>query len=493
MRNMVSDVEEEHVSDLLRGSKGSDSYPGEIRAVSRLGIPLALGELGWMSTYIVDAIMIGRLPHSALAIGASSLGNTIYYAIVFFMIYLLNGMETYIAQAAGRGNRSECVVMLMQSMWIVLLGTPIVMSLTLGSLWVLPHLGTPADILASTDSYLRALIWSTPPLMLYMAIRRYLQSINRVLLISISLITSGVVNWFFDWLFLYGHHGIPGMGIAGSGWSTVVVRCWMLILLIPGALVSFRQLKLWPRLAMLRPDPFRLKALLGLGWPSGLEFSLELGISTFMSILCARMGSTLLAAHQVTLDLNAFVYMVPTGLSYAAMIRVGQAAGRNNLRQVKLAATTTIGLALSYAVGASVLFIVLARPLASVYTNDPQVVLAAVPLFYLCSMLILGDTCFVIFASALTGLGDTRTPLWISIVCNWVIGMPLAYALAFPMGYGVRGLWLGRAAASLTSGIALTISWRSRMRREQRAAQTHSLQLLVPLPPLVHLRAQASS
>ena len=475
----------ERSPDRLRGSEGANTYGEEVRAASRLGVPLALGELGWMSTYIVDAIMIGRLPHSALAIGASSLGNTIYYAIVFFMIYLLNGLETYIAQAAGRGNRTECVVMLTQSMWIVLVGTPVVMIATLASLHVLPHLGTPADILASTHSYLRALIWSTPPLMLYMALRRYLQSINRVLLITVSLITSSGVNWLFDWLFLYGHRvlgvGIPAMGIAGSGWSTVVVRYWMLAVLVPGAVVSFRRLNLWPTLAMLRPDPVRLKALLGLGWPSGLEFSLELGISTFMSVLCARLGSTLLAAHQVTLDLNAFLYMVPTGLSYAAMIRVGQAAGRNSLRQVRMAANTSLGLALSYGVVAAIVFVVLARPLASVYTNDPQVVAAAIPLFHLCSFLILGDTCFVILASSLTGLGDTRTPLYWSVLCNWMIGMPLAYWLAFPLGYGVRGLWLGRAAASLTSGAALLASWYTRMRREQHAEQTHTLKLLVPL------------
>lgn len=463
----------------------ANSYREEARAASRLGIPLALGELGWMSTYIVDAILIGRLPHSALAIAASSLGNTIYYAIVFFMIYLLNGLETYIAQAAGRGDRSECVVMLMQSMWIVVLGTPVVMGLTLASLLLLPHFGTPPDILASTHSYLRVLVWSTPPLMLYMALRRFLQSINRVLLISVSLISSGLVNWLFDWLFLYGHRffgfGIPAMGIAGSGWATVVVRFWMLLLLIPGAVLSFRKLQLWPKLAMLRPDSVRLKALLGLGWPSGLEFSLELGISTFMSIQCARLGSTLLAAHQVTLDLNAFVYMVPTGLSYAAMIRVGQAAGRNSLRQVRLAANTSLGLALIYSVVAALLFLALAHPLASMYTNDPQVVLAAVPLFYLCSLLILGDTCFVIFAASMTGLGDTRTPMWISIVCNWVLGMPLAYMLAFPLGFGIRGLWLGRAAASLTSGAALSILWFARMRRERDAQRSHRLQLLSPL------------
>ena len=465
----------------LQGNRIATSYPQEVAAASRLGIPLAFGELGWMSTYIVDAIMIGRLPHSALAIGASSLGNTIFYAIVFFMIYLLNGLETFVAQAAGRGNRSECVVMLMQAMWIVLVGTPIVMAATMGSLWLLPHLGTPADILASTHAYLRALIWSTPPLMLYMAIRRYLQSINRVMLITASLIAAGGMNWFFDWLFLYGHRGIPAMGIAGSGWATVVVRYGMLLILVPGAIVSFRRLALWPTLAMLRPDPVRLKALLSLGWPSGLEFSLELGISTFMSVLCARLGSTLLAAHQVTLDLNAFVYMVPTGLAYAAMIRVGQAAGRNSLRQVRLAANASLGLALSYSVAAALLFLVFARALASVYTNDPAVVAAAVPLFYLCSLLVLGDTCFVIFASSMTGLGDTRTPMILSIVCNWIVGMPFAYLLAFPMGYGLKGLWIGRAAASITSGASLTAVWYLRMRRERHAEQTHTLQLLAPL------------
>jgi len=458
-------------------AKGTDSYGNEVRCAARLGVPLALGELGWMSTYIVDAIMIGRLPHSALAIGASSLGNTIFYAIVFFMIYLLNGLETYIAQAAGRGNRSECVIMLMQSMWIVLVGTPVVMLATLGGLWLLPHFGTPASIVVPTNAYLHALIWSTPPLMLYMAIRRYLQSVNRVLLITTSLITSGLINWFLDWLFLYGHGPIPAMGIAGSGWATVVVRYWMLMVLIPGAILSFRNIAVWPTLAMLRPDSQRLKALLRLGWPSGLEFSLELGISTFMSILCAQLGSTFLAAHQVTLDINAFVFMVPTGLSYAAMIRVGQAAGRNSLRQVRLASNASLGLAVGYSVIAALLFIILARPLASVYTNDPQVIVAAAPLFYLCSLMILGDTFFVIFAASMTGLGDTRTPMWVSILCNWCLGMPLAYFLAFKLGYGLHGLWIGRAVGSISSGLLLTASWYARMHREQQVGQPSGLQV----------------
>ena len=468
-------------SSLQDVSSAALSFRDELVRCMRIGVPLAVGELGWMSTYIVDALMIGRLPHSAAVIAASSLGNTIYYAIVFFAIYLLNGLETYIAQAAGRGDRQECVRMLMQSMWIVLVGTPVVVLLTLSFGVMLPRLGVSSEISRETQRYLNALVWSTAPLMLYMSIRRFLQSLNRVALITASLITAGAVNLLFDWLFLYGHWHLLAMGIAGSGWATVVVRFWMLLVLLPGVVLACREMRVWPDLRMLRPDGTRLRALLRIGWPSGLEFSLELGISTFMSLLCARLGTTLLAAHQVTLDLNAFVYMVPTGLSYAAMIRVGQAAGRNDLRGVQRSTNATLLLALGYSAVAAAVFLGFAHQLAGLYTNDGHVISAATPMFWLCSVLILGDAAFVVQASALTGLGDTRTPMWVSVLCDWGLGMPAAYVLAFPLGYGALGLWMGRAVASVSSGLLLTALWQHRMRSEEKRASTHHVSLLTPL------------
>ncbi len=457
------------------------TFLAEVLRSLRIGGPLALGELGWMSTYIVDALMIGRLPHSALSISASSLGNTIYYAIAFFAIYLLNGLETFVAQAAGQGNRTESVRMLMQSMWIVLVGTPVVMGATLGLAALLPRFGTSPELHAETLRYLHALIWSTAPLMLYMALRRFLQSINRVLLISASLITSGLVNWLFDWLLLYGHGHLPALGIAGSGWATVVVRFWMLLLVAPGAVLAFRELQVWPTLRMLLPDPVRLRALLHIGWPSGLQFSLELGTSTYMSILCARLGTTMLAAHQVTLDLNAFAYMVPTGLSYAAMIRVGQAAGRNDLFGVRRSAAAPLLVALTYGATAALLFLTLSHRLAGLYTNDPLVVAQATQLLRLCAVLILGDATFVVFESALTGLGDTRSPLVVSIASYWILGMPAAYLFAFPLGHGVYGLWMGRAMSSALTALAMAAWWYHRMRVQASGRSTTKLNLLSPI------------
>ncbi len=440
----------------------------EVRRCLQLGAPLAIGELGWMSTYIVDALMIGRLPNSALAIGASGIGNTIYYGIVFFAIYLLNGLETIVSQAAGGGNRDECVRITAQSMWIVLVGTPAVMLLTMGAVHALPMFGISRELTEETIRYTRVLVWSTLPLMLYMALRRLLQSINRVAFISISLVTAGAANLLGDWLLVFGHWHLPALGLVGSGAATILVRLWMLAILLVGTGIALKQIDVRPTVAMLRPDAARLKSLLHIGWPSGLQFSLELGISTFTTILCAKLSTLAVASQQVALDLNALVYMVPAGMSYAAMIRGGQAAGRDDISSVKRATNATLFATLSFTALTSALFLSIPYRLASMYTNDPHVVAAAAPLFYISALLVPLDALFVIQASAFTGLGDTRTPMWCSIVCNWMIGMPAAYCLGFPLGHGMLGLWFGRAVASSTSAAVLTFFWRRRMRFDSR-------------------------
>ena len=439
-----------------------------MKRTARLGFPLALGELGWMSTYIVDAMMIGRLPHSALSIAASSLGNTIYYAIVFCSIRFLTGLETLAAQAYGRGTqegKQESVHLFAQSLWFVALGTPLVMLLTLASIPLLSRFGVSAEIVSQTSQYLKALVWSTAPLLLYMALRRYLQSVNRVLLIAISLLTANVINWLGDYAFLFGHFGAHRMGIAGSGWATCIVRLYMLALLAAGFVLTSRKLRTPLTLAQLRPDFKRLRLLSRIGWPDALENITDLGFSTFMSIVCARLGATLLAAHQVVLDLDAFVYMVPLGLSYATVVRVGQSAGEQSVPGVRRSANASLLLGMGYIAIASLLFAGFPRLWAGLYTTDPAVIAAAAPVFLICGILQFGDAANVLFSAALTGLGDTRTPFLANTALYWILGMPLSYYLAFYTPMSLNGLWVGRGVAAILTGTAMAFAWRVRLRQ----------------------------
>lgn len=465
----------------------------ELTYTLRLGAPLALGELGWMSTYIVDGLMIGRLPasYSPLAQAAALLGNTIYYAIVFSAIYLLNGLETLVAQSYGQDRPSEGLHLLGQSVWIAVLATPLVMLSTLGSLPLLPHFGVPQDIVVETGRYLRPLVLSTLPLMLYMALRRYLQSNNNVVWVTLTLVTAGVVNWFGDWVFLLGRLGVPSLGIAGSAWGTLLVRVYMLLLLAFGAVIATRRLGMRAHSSMLWPDWPRLRALLRIGWPSALENLAEFGVSTYMSILCTRLGTILAAAQDVVLNLNAFVYQVPAGLSYATITRVGQAAGRNNRVQVERAANVSLCIGVTFIAFAGLMFALFAHFWASLYSRNVEVIAAAAPIFTICAFLLMGDTVFVLLASAYTGLGDTRTPMIVSLFWNWGIGMPLGYALAFHHGMALRGLWIGRGTASLGTGITLLLLWRLRLHRSRRGTSANLISTsLIPAAstsqPAVH-------
>lgn len=425
--------------------------------------------------------MIGRLPHSALSISASSLGNTIFYAIVFCAIRLMTGLDTLVAQFYGAGNRPECERTLGQSLWFVLFGTPAVMLLTLGALRLLPYFGTPPDICAETSRYLHALVWSTAPLLVYMALRFYLQGISRVLLVMVSLVTSAAVNWAGDWALLYGHLGARPMGIAGSGWATCIVRFYMMAILILGIYLTRRTYPARFTGQMLLPNLERLRILIRIGWPAALYSLTDLGTSTYLSILCARLGARLLAAHQVVLDLDAVVYMVPMGISWAALVRVGQAAGRNNISQVRRSARASVILAIGYISIASCLFAGFPHTWASLYTNDPHVVAAAAPIFLICGVLQIGDAAGVIYASALTGLGDTRSPLVINALWYWVLGMPLSYWLTFHNGMSLEGLWIGRAVAAIGSGASLAYLWHARMRTASTSPQRTRLTLLTSL------------
>jgi MATE family multidrug resistance protein len=162
----------------------------------------------------------------------------------------------------------------------------------------------------------------------------------------------------------------------------------------------------------------------------------------------------------------------------SALVRVGQAAGRNNLVQIRRSANASILLALGYIGIASCLFAGFPHTWARLYTNDPSVVAAAAPIFMICAILQIGDATGVIYASALTGLGDTRWPLIINTGWYWLLGMPLSYRLTFHDGMAVEGLWIGRAVAAIGSGAHLAILWHARMRAASASPQQPRVTLL---------------
>ena len=133
----------------------------------RLAVPLALTELGWLAMAFTDTVMVGRLPDSATAIGAVSLGSTLFYTIGVFGSGIMLGMDTVVAQAYGARKLEECHRTLWNSIYMACAITPLLMASVLAFFPLFPKFGLQPALVASTIPFLKALIWSTLPLALY--------------------------------------------------------------------------------------------------------------------------------------------------------------------------------------------------------------------------------------------------------------------------------------------------------------------------------------
>ena len=167
-----------------------------------------------------------------------------------------------------------------------------------------------------------------------------------------------------------------------------------------------------------------------------------------------------LAAHGIALQLVSIAFMVPLGLAGVATVRIGQAFGRSDPANLERAARTAIGIAIAAGFGSALLFWVVPELLASPFLDrsnpDAAAVLAhAVGFLAIAAAFQLVDNVQTVATGLLRGLKDTRVPMLIAVVAYWIVGMPAAYLLAFPLGLGGMGIWLGFACGLSVAALLL--------------------------------------
>ena len=445
----------------------------EFRPTLRLAIPLVLAELGWMSMAIVDTIMVGRLPSSAVAISAVSLGGILVHVLAFFGGGLLIGLDTVVSQAFGAGQREDCHRSLLHGIYLSLALTPFLMA----PVWLFDRLLRFArispDIISVAVPYSKAMAWGTLPLLLYFAVRRCMQGMNLVRPISFALVTANIINAVGNWLLIYGRLGAPAMGAVGSGWSTAFARIYLAAILV-GYLLWYDQKH---RTELLRtpiqPELARIRRLIALGFPAAMQITLEIGVFALVTALIGRLGAISLASHQIALNTVSFTYMVPLGISSAAAVRVGQAIGRRDPSGASAAGHSAIALGAGFMTLASITLLLFPRWIARIFTPDETVIRSTILLLAAGAAFQLFDGIQTVATGALRGAGDTRTPMFCHFTAYWIIGLPLGAWLCFQRGWGAFGLWSGLSLALIMIGIVLLFAWRRTVRRLMLVPQSN--------------------
>jgi multidrug resistance protein, MATE family len=435
-----------------------------------LAWPLVLAEIGSMAMGIIDTIMVGRLPDSAAAIGAVSLGSILFYTCTVFGGCLLLGLDTVVAQAYGAGRMEDCHRALWNALYLCAALAPALMLVNAAMAAALPRFGVNPRVLPQAVTYIRILNWGTAPLILFFAFRRYMQGIGLVKPVMFALVSANLINLFGNWILIYGHLGFHAMGTDGSAWATLAARIYMAGVLIFSAFYSDRARRTGLLLVPLAPDWPRISRLLGLGIPAATHVMLELAVFGVATALIARLDAASLAGHQIALNMASLTFMVPFGISSAAAVRVGHLIGQRDPAAAGRAGWGALACGVAFMSVAAVAFLTIPQRIARIYTDDPAVIRVCVTLLGIAAAFQLFDGCQVVAAGALRGAGNTRTPMLCNLVFYWFVGLPLGMWLCFRAGWGAAGLWTGLCCGLILIGSILLAVWRQTVAELRRSA-----------------------
>lgn len=427
-----------------------------------LAIPVITAEIGWIMMGIVDTIMVGPLGPAAL--GAVGVGSTLFMTPAVFGIGLLLGLDTFVSQNFGAGRIQECHRWLFNGVALALIYAIPLMLIVAFGLWLMPAFGFHGEVLTLIRPYIGTVIWSALPLMLYAAFRRYLQAMNVVRPVMIALITANLVNVVGNYALIYGHWGLPALGVVGSGWATVMARVYMALFLFLIIVIRERRVSSGLHDVPIRAERERLARLFRLGLPAALQITVEVGVFAAASVLAGALTPAAVAAHQIALNLASFMFMIPFGMASAGAVRVGQAVGRGSVDGVRAAGKAALVIGGGFMAGAGLLFVLAPRPLLLLFTRDTEVIGIGLSLLAIAALFQLFDGLQAVSTGLLRGLGDTRTAMVCHVVGHWAIGLPLGYALCFWRGWGVPGLWAGLSIGLISIGIVLVGLWFYRAR-----------------------------
>jgi MATE family multidrug resistance protein len=423
----------------------------------RLAWPVVLAELGWVSMGVVDSIVVGHVGPAAM--GAVSVGGVLFYTIAIAGTGLLLGLDTLVSRSFGAGDIADCHHSLVSSLYLIV---PVSLAL-MGLVWALmPALGSfgiDPVVLREVTPYLNALVWSTFPLMLYFALRRYLQGMNLVQPVMFALISANLLNLAANWVLVFGCLGAPAMGTRGSGWATCLSRIYMAAVLAAYTLWNARRRRTGLLQTTLVPDAKRILELIKLGAPASLQMLFEIGVFATTTTLIGRLGANALAANQIAMNAATVSFMVPLGIGGAAAVRVGQALGRGDKSAARRSGWTATLLGVAFMSCAAAVYLLAPGSIVRIYTADPEVLNAGISLLAVVAAFQLFDGAQAVVTGALRGAGDTRTPMLCHLAGYWALGLPAGYYLCFGLHWGAVGMWIGLCLAIIAIGCALLLAW----------------------------------
>ena len=444
-------------------SNAGSAWREELRATLALAWPLILANVTQQAIQATDVLLMGRLGATQLA--AATLALNMTFTFNLFLFGIVTASSPMMATALGqRFNAVRDVRRTFRAgLWILLFALPPYWLI----LWhvgaLMRAFGEAPELAEQGQTFLRVYMWCTAPWLLFQLLRNFVSALERPRIVLWLSIGGIGLNFVLSWSLIFGHLGLPALGLVGGGLGstlTWLIMCGALMLVISRDRL-FRRFHLFGN--WWRFDRERTMAMVRLGWPIGVTMALEMGVFALAAYFMGWIGAPAVAAHAVALQLAALTFMVPLGLGQAATVRVGLAVGRENRAGITRAGWTAWVMGVAFMAAMALVMWSIPHRLVTLFLTDipanAVVIALAVSFLKVAAAFQLVDGAQVIGAGMLRGLHDTRWPLLFALFGYWVVGLGIGSWLAFAADWKGIGIWVGLASGLAAVAALMLVRW----------------------------------
>ncbi len=440
----------------------------EARATVVLALPIIGTQLAQMAIHTTDVLLLAR--YSEAALGGAALGMALFYILWVMALGLSMATPAMAAQVLGRDVQDRVGVRHAVHDGLILTG--LFGLIAMGILWasgpIFRLFGQPQQLIEIAVPFLQALSFSMIPTLWFVVLRSFMAALERPRAAMVLMVLAIALNAGVNIVLVFGGQlwgmRIPALGAVGAGIGSSLVNTVILIALgwvlaRDAQFHSYQLLRDW-----WRSNALRLKAYLRIGLPIALTLGAEVGLFSIAAMLMGRLGTAEVAAHQLAMQLASIAFMVPMGLSQAATVRVGLAAGAGDVAAAARAGWVAVVLSLIFACASALTLWQFSGHAIALFLPDGSSPVFGLAVGFLAwaALFQLVDGVQATANGALRGLKDTAIPMLMAGFGYWIVGLGVAIWFGFFTPMRGNGIWLGLATGLAV--VALLLVWRFQYR-----------------------------
>lgn len=407
----------------------------------RLGLPIAIGQIGVIILSFADTMMVGHYNTPSLA--AASFVNNFFNLITFLIMGYSYGLTPLISSLYGQQKFQAAGATLKNA----LVANCIYGGLLVGGMGILyfflSYMGQPKELLPLIRPYYLVILFSMLFVIIFNALRQFTDGTTDTKAGMWILVSGNLLNILGNWLLIFGVGPFPEWGLLGAGASTLISRIYMAVAL--AGIIMYGK-----RYAIYRTG-YRVQQLLISELRSinakSLPVSLQMGMETFAftgsAFMAGWLGKVPLAAYQVIMTISTLGFLFYYSFAAGMSIRIATFRGTGDWQQLRMAARAGRNILIGLVVFANVVFFFFTEPLIHFFTPDTQVTVAAMSLLVPLMVYQLGDAMQICYANALRGTGHVMAMMGVAGVSYLLIGLPAGFIMGFCLDWGIRGVFLG--------------------------------------------------